>query len=81
MARDAMAETGASKEDNDELFGWLQAQRAKQGPRTSSTFAIVAGNASPWRSLGMSFALQHHHSTLSKGHIKSFHEQSLVAQC
>ena len=29
MARDAMAETGASKEDIDELFGWLQAQRAK----------------------------------------------------
>ena len=29
MARDAMAETGASKEDIDDLFGWLQAQRAK----------------------------------------------------
>ena len=29
MARDAMAETGASKEDIDDLFGWQQAERAK----------------------------------------------------
>ena len=54
-------------------------------PPQSSTFLQHIRNcrwyASPWRSLGMSFALQHHHSTFSKGHIKSFHEQSLVAQC
>ena len=29
MARDAAAETGASKDDIDDLFGWLQAERAK----------------------------------------------------
>ena len=28
MARDGMAETGASKDDIDDIFGWLQAERA-----------------------------------------------------
>ena len=37
-----------------------------------SQLSLVQLYASPWRSLGMSFALQHHHSTFSKGHIKSF---------
>ena len=32
-------------------------------------------------SLGLSFGLQHHHSTFSKGHTRCFHEQSLVAPC
>ena len=29
MARDSAAETGATKDDIDDLFGWLQAERAK----------------------------------------------------
>ena len=29
MAREAMAETGATKQDIDDMFGWLQAERAK----------------------------------------------------
>ena len=29
MARDSAAETGATKDDIDGLFGWLQAERAK----------------------------------------------------
>ena len=29
MARDSAAETGATKDDIDDLFGWLQAERSK----------------------------------------------------
>ena len=40
----------------------------------------VVSDYVPWWSLGLPFGLQYHHSTFSKGHMESFHEQSLVAQ-
>ena len=39
MARDSMAETGATKGDIDDLFGWLQAERAKDQQRAYAGIA------------------------------------------